>query len=61
MWVSKITYEHDDMVALEEVVKKYKSEMEEINKEKEIKEAIDKFIKDNNYDVEVEVKRKVVK
>ena len=55
------TDKHDDMVALEEVVKKYKSEMDEINKDKEIKEAIDKFIKDNNYDVEVEVKRKVVK
>ena len=55
------TDKHDDMVALEEVVKKYKSEMDEINKDKEIKDAIDKFIKDNNYDVEVEVKRKVVK
>ena len=55
------TDKHDDMVALEEVVKKYKSEMDEINKDKEIKEAIDKFIKDNNYDVEVEVKRKVIK
>ena len=55
------TDKHDDMVALEEVVKKYKSEIDEINKDKEIKEAIDKFIKDNNYDVEVEVKRKVVK
>ena len=52
---------HDDMIALEEVVKKYKSEMDEIDKDKEIKDAIDKFIKDNNYDVEVEVKRKVVK
>lgn len=55
------TDKHDDMVALKEVVKKYKSEIDEINKDKEIKEAIDKFIKDNNYDVEVEVKRKVVK
>ena len=55
------TDKHDDMVALEEVVKKYKSEIDEINKDKEIKEAIDKFIKDNNYDVEVEVKGKVIK
>ena len=55
------TDKHNDMVALEEVVKKYKSEIDEINKDKEIKEAIDKFIKDNKYDVEVEVKRKVVK
>ena len=55
------TDKHDDMIALEEVVKKYKSEIDEINKDKEIKDAIDKFIKDNNYDVKVEVKRKVIK
>ena len=57
------TDKHDVKVAIDNVVKKYFDEVEREYKEKEIKDYIAKFLKENNYDesVKIELIRKVVK